>query len=887
MAKIIVNNPKNVIDAHLKTNYFKLRNTGGPKGDKGDTGATGPQGPKGDTGNAATVYVGSTTTLPVGQDATVTNTGSQYNAVLNFGIPQGPQGPKGAKGDKGDTGATGPQGAQGPQGPKGTNATVYIGTTSTGNPGTQASVYNSGTDSNAVLNFTIPRGDKGDTGATGPTGPTGPEGPTGPTGPQGPQGAVKSLYVNSLPASGNEDTFYLVDKDIPIQTASGTAIQFTNSNTYGESILTEIDGDTEQQTYAGTNLFNRKDAAENMGLAWATGATFSESKSISSGTSDYISATAGSKFSTNYNVCVFCYDSSKTYLGALQTGQTSLNTTGGGNFKNITIPDGFNIAYIRLSYRTSLNANTDMTAQDIMFNSGATVLSYEPYVGGTASPNPSYPQAINTVTGEQTLTVTGKNLFYPTSPTKSNTKSGITITIADDGLITIDGTASANIYPDFVWGIESNTASHQDCYRYFGQTSQYTASVKIIGGSTTSTQGIRFYFDDGGANAITVPVSAPYSATINSAYGLNRVWIYIPSGAKYDNFKFYLQLELGNSASQFEPYQGQSQEINLGKNLLDPTATQQGTWLNASIQTTCTLFTPIYTGQSVTLTNTNTTTWRFSMGICKTPHSGTNTQDTNWQTGTSKSLTALSDGILYVQLRRNDTANITPSDIPTDVFMLERGVVPTTFAAYFTPIELCKIGTYQDKIYQDLDTGKWYLHKEVGKVVLDGTESWSFSANGNAWYISNWASSHNAEVPTSDSQLSGSKSNYFTNIARANVATSDYGFGISIYGALNIKHESYITSGDSSAFKTWLSTNNTTVYYALATPTDTEITNSTLLNQLNYIATLYGGQNNIELAPANVPQASIAIQYSTFEKYNKHNVYIWNDDIDDWQVIIQ
>lgn len=41
------------------------------------------------------------------------------------------------------------------------SASVTIGTTTTGEPGTNASVTNSGTDTNAVLNFTIPRGDTG------------------------------------------------------------------------------------------------------------------------------------------------------------------------------------------------------------------------------------------------------------------------------------------------------------------------------------------------------------------------------------------------------------------------------------------------------------------------------------------------------------------------------------------------------------------------------------------------------------------------------------------------------------------------------------------------------------------------------------------------------
>ena len=47
------------------------------------------------------IEVGEVTTLPAGSDATVTNSGNEYEAVFDFGIPQG------AKGDTGETGATG------------------------------------------------------------------------------------------------------------------------------------------------------------------------------------------------------------------------------------------------------------------------------------------------------------------------------------------------------------------------------------------------------------------------------------------------------------------------------------------------------------------------------------------------------------------------------------------------------------------------------------------------------------------------------------------------------------------------------------------------------------------------------------------------------------
>lgn len=67
------------------------------------------------------------------------------------------------KGDKGDTGAQGPQGVPGIQGVAGQSATVAVGTVQTGAAGTPAIITNSGTASNVVLNFTIPKGDKGDT----------------------------------------------------------------------------------------------------------------------------------------------------------------------------------------------------------------------------------------------------------------------------------------------------------------------------------------------------------------------------------------------------------------------------------------------------------------------------------------------------------------------------------------------------------------------------------------------------------------------------------------------------------------------------------------------------------------------------------------------------
>lgn len=112
----------------------------GPQGERGATGpagAIGPQGPKGDQGDEG----------PQG--------------------PQGIQGPPGEKGDPGPAGkdgtqglpgkdgAPGPEGPSGPPGKDGQAATVTIGRVTTG---AKASVKNSGTATNAILDFVLPEG---------------------------------------------------------------------------------------------------------------------------------------------------------------------------------------------------------------------------------------------------------------------------------------------------------------------------------------------------------------------------------------------------------------------------------------------------------------------------------------------------------------------------------------------------------------------------------------------------------------------------------------------------------------------------------------------------------------------------------------------------------
>jgi hypothetical protein len=175
--------------------------------------------PAGAAGAAATITVGTVNSLAPGSTPTVTNSGSASAAVLNFGL---------VKGDKGDAGSgvtikgtlagaatplpvgpvagdmyivgtpvptavtaliptaiagnglvwsgtawtdvgpvRGPQGPTGDTGNAGINATVSVGTVTTGAAGSAAVVTDGdlANPNNVVLNMTIPQGLKGDPGA--------------------------------------------------------------------------------------------------------------------------------------------------------------------------------------------------------------------------------------------------------------------------------------------------------------------------------------------------------------------------------------------------------------------------------------------------------------------------------------------------------------------------------------------------------------------------------------------------------------------------------------------------------------------------------------------------------------------------------------------------
>jgi hypothetical protein len=146
------------------------------------------------------------------------------------------------------------------------------------------------------------------------------------------------------------------------------------------------------------------------------------------------------------------------------------------------------------------------------------------------------------------------------------------------------------------------------------------------------------------------------------------------------------------------------------------------------------------------------------------------------------------------------------------------------------PIELNSSpdGTIRDGIYGTPDN--WYKREYIGKVVLDGSESWVKRTDGAFQINVNGVVNKTVAV-----------SNYF-NYNRTSETTGTF------YTVDNYLRFFYNEMSTVEDFKTWLSTHNTIVWYQKAQYTDIPITDTTLINQLNDIynnAHSYNGTTNI------------------------------------------
>lgn len=170
----------------------------------------------------------------------------------------------------------------------------------------------------------------------------------------------------------------------------------------------------------------------------------------------------------------------------------------------------------------------------------------------------------------------------------------------------------------------------------------------------------------------------------------------------------------------------------------------------------------------------------------------------------------------------------------TQSISINDGVNDAEYNISLGSIELCKIDGIHDYIYKSGDN--WYVHKEIGKVTFNGTENWTrANTRTSGKYKMGYDNLSGLYVhPTISTETMLGYSSHFEARTEQQLNNLMDGFSGNTAGTkIFIYNSEHNTTTDD--FKTWLISNNVTLYYALVTPTDTQITDSTLISQLNNV----------------------------------------------------
>ena len=204
----------------------------------------------------------------------------------------------------------------------------------------------------------------------------------------------------------------------------------------------------------------------------------------------------------------------------------------------------------------------------------------------------------------------------------------------------------------------------------------------------------------------------------------------------------------------------------------------------------------------------------------------------------------------YVSWHSSSLKQNYPDGIPN--MMIEQGQTVTTYEDYYD-YKLAKMPNtdYKNRIYKN--NGNWYFEEKVKKYILDGTENWDSESAYNENYKRFLVRNYFSETKLNNNGMN----NYF--FQRVSKSHGDYQYLYLQPSTSNIHIQIYSNIANSlSNFKDWLSTHNVIGWHILDNSTTTQITNTTLINQLEALY-LHTGTNIITISNDNniIPEIEI------------------------------
>ena len=737
-------------------------------------------------------------------------------------------------------------GATGIQGPTGATPNIQIGTVVSGaNP----SVTRTGTNENPVLNFTLVEGEKGDTGATGPTG-NGIATITK-TSTSGLVDTYTITYTN-----GNTTTFdvtngedgevtqtqldetnaeveraMMVYNALPKVTDEDTDLTL-NGTAYTPMELELNPSELTQETTTGANLqkftprtsttYNKIYICDEKGQVTITGNASSYSVlGYNVYSTDPITLIAGT-----YKLKVIGTISSNT--GFLLNGTTEITLDSNQEY-TLELNNDTNNFYISIG----VNSGQHNDNFYITLASGNTATT-ERYTGGIPSPNSEFPSEVQVIKGNNSIKIENKNLAWTgwaedfVSRIPQSDWASIT---------TYDGRNALKIY------CATGYQNYDTQYIFktnFKENTQYTFSFDLYATNANSFANMGIYYTDGTSLEISGTTNTWVHKTITTASGKTIKYVrgIYREGWSYIDLDTFM-VEEGTTASTYVAHQEQVLPLNLPvENLFNKTTISNNKYVQSSDGELANLNGYIASDYIEVTPNTQ---YYWNDSVDRTNQGAFYNSSKTYISGISNRLFTTPSNAKYVRLTSESSL--------LDTLQLEKGNKANRYTPFgVTPIEYCKIGEYEDEFEHDDD--KWYLNKYVRKVIIN---------SDNISLITDFGTinSHN-KVNISKINL-GWKNSTDSGIAlmtkykeATTSATTNSGNFNSTYNASNIiiANDSFT---DLTTARNLLIGNE--IYIALATTTHTEITDTTLISQLNAIekAVSYDGQTNISQTNAGLP----------------------------------
>ena len=316
--------------------------------------------------------------------------------------------------------------------------------------------------------------------------------------------------------------------------------------------VNSIEGESQQKQYTGKNLYNNT-----IGSQTVSGITLTrnEDKSvrltgtptITSGTvvfyndvSNFLQPNTEYIFSSG-NPVKGAFNILLTKVrGGLSQGYITVGTiaynTNSATF-SVTEEQLSEYPYLIVTYGVvNTEKNVDLTVYPMIRLASVTDATYEPYVGGTASPNPDYQQEIESVEVGEMWTV-GKNLLK--IDVSGRTSNGIEwVCDQKTGTIKANGTASAN-------SLLSTIRPNIKCY---GET------VVISAENGNPYMQTEVVYNDTSDAKKTIYFQTSVAKTVNNVKTILAITYYVAKGDTVNNLSFKPMIRFANTDDSYETY---------------------------------------------------------------------------------------------------------------------------------------------------------------------------------------------------------------------------------------------------------------------------------------------------------------------------------------------